>query len=120
MAVTEPVLTKRIPLEPTRRKIIWYDDYVKSGGYSALKKALEMKPEEIIKTVIDSGLRGRGGAGVSAGEKWSFMTNENNGPHYTTVNADESEPGTVKNRHVTEYELPQMLQGISSASIVTT
>jgi len=41
MAFTEPVLTKRIPLEPTRRKIVWYDDYVKSGGYAALKKALD-------------------------------------------------------------------------------
>jgi NADH-quinone oxidoreductase subunit F len=119
MAFNEPVLTKRIPLEPTRRKIVWYDDYVKSGGYSALKKALEMKPEEIIKTVIDSGLRGRGGAGFSAGQKWSFIPKEKKGPHYMAVNADESEPGTFKDRYLMDYDPHQMLEGIAIASIAT-
>jgi len=119
MAFTEPVLTKRIPLEATRRKIIWYEDYVKSGGYSALKKALEMKPEEIIKTVIDSGLRGRGGAGFSAGQKWSFIPKEKKGPHYMAVNADESEPGTFKDRYLMDYDPHQMLEGIAIASIAT-
>jgi len=119
MAFTEPVLTKRIPLEPTRRKIIWYDDYVKSGGYAALKKALEMKPEEIIKTMIDSGLRGRGGAGFSAGQKWSFIPKEKKGPHYMAVNADESEPGTFKDRYLMDYDPHQMLEGIAIASIAT-
>src|SRR6058998_3119826 len=80
MAFTEPVLTKRIPLEPEKRKPIWYDDYVASGGYVALKKALDMKSEDIIKTVTDSGLRGRGGAGFSAGQKWSFIPKEKKGP----------------------------------------
>jgi NADH:ubiquinone oxidoreductase subunit F (NADH-binding) len=59
MAFTEPVLTKRIPLDPEKRKLVLYDDYVATGGYVALRKALEMKPDEIIKTVTDSGLRGR-------------------------------------------------------------
>src|SRR5437764_14930688 len=119
MAFNEPVLTKRIPLEPTRRKIIWYDDYVKAGGYSALKKALEMKPEEIIKTVIDSGLRGRGGAGFSAGQKWSFIPKEKKGPHYLAVNADESEPGTFKDRYLIDYDPHALLEGIAIASIAT-
>src|SRR5687767_7383677 len=118
MAFTEPVLTKRIPLDPTRRKIIWYDDYVKTGGYSALKKALDMKSEEIIKTTIDSGLRGRGGAGFSAGQKWSFIPKEKRGPHYMAVNFDESEPGTFKDRYLT-YDPHQMLEGIAIASIAT-
>ncbi|HEV8607773.1 MAG TPA: NADH-quinone oxidoreductase subunit NuoF [Tepidisphaeraceae bacterium] len=112
-------MTKRIPLEPTRRKIVWYDDYVKSGGYSALKKALEMKPDEIIKTVIDSGLRGRGGAGFSAGQKWSFIPKEKKGPHYMAVNADESEPGTFKDRYLLDYDPHQMLEGIAIAAIAT-
>src|SRR6059058_5001300 len=119
MAFTEPVLTKRIPLDPTRRKIIWYDDYVKSGGYSALKKALEMKPEEIIKVVIDSGLRGRGGAGFSAGQKWAFIPKEKKGLHYMAVNADESEPGTFKDRYLIDYDPHSMLEGIAIASIAT-
>src|SRR5215813_952568 len=59
MAFNEPVLTKRIPLDPEKRKLIGYDDYVATGGYVALRKALEMKADEIIKTVTDSGLRGR-------------------------------------------------------------
>src|SRR6266436_10018637 len=119
MAFTEPVLTKRIPLESARRKIIWYDDYVKSGGYSALKKALDMKPDDIIKTITDSGLRGRGGAGFSAGQKWSFIPKEKKGTHYLAVNADESEPGTFKDRYLMDYDPHQMLEGIAIASIAT-
>src|SRR5205823_3189514 len=92
MAFTEPVLLKRIPQDPSQRKTIWYDDYVATGGYAALRKALEMKAEDIIKVVIDSGLRGRGGAGFSAGQKWSFIPKEKKGLHYLAVNADESEP----------------------------
>src|SRR5205814_5843390 len=53
MAFNEPVLTKRIPLDPNQRKLIGYDDYVKTGGYVALRKALDMKPDEIIKIMIE-------------------------------------------------------------------
>src|SRR3954452_22357668 len=119
MAFTEPVLLKRIPQDPSKRKPVWYDEYVRTGGYAALKKALEMKPEEIIKTVIDSGLRGRGGAGFSAGQKWSFIPKEKKGPHYMAVNADESEPGTFKDRYLMDYDPHQMLEGIAIASIAT-
>ena len=114
MAFTEPVLLKRIPNDPAKRKVYWYDDYVKSGGYVALKKAMDMKPEEIIKTTIDSGLRGRGGAGFSAGQKWSFIPKEKKGPHYLAVNADESEPGTFKDRYLLDYDPHGMLEGIAS------
>ena len=62
MAFNEPVLLKRIPTDPDKRKLFWYDDYVKTGGYAALRKALEMKSDDIIKTTTDSGLRGRGDA----------------------------------------------------------
>jgi NADH-quinone oxidoreductase subunit F len=119
MAFTEPVLTKRIPLDPAKRKLVRYDDYVATGGYAALKKALEMKPDEIIKLVTDSGLRGRGGAGFSAGQKWSFVPKEKKGPHYLAVNADESEPGTFKDRYLIDYDPHSMLEGIVIASLAT-
>src|SRR4051812_34149062 len=119
MAFTEPVLLKRIPDEPSQRKIVWYDDYVATGGYAALRKAIEMKPEDIIKTVTDSGLRGRGGAGFSAGQKWSFIPKEKKGPHYLAVNADESEPGTFKDRYLIDYDPHSLLEGIAIASIAT-
>src|SRR5256714_6308152 len=119
MAFNEPVLTKRIPLDPNKRKLVGYDDYVASGGYVALRKALDMKQEEIIKTVTDSGLRGRGGAGFSAGQKWSFIPKEKKGLHYLAVNADESEPGTFKDRYLLDYDPHQMLEGIAICALAT-
>ncbi len=117
MAFNEPVMSKRIPLDPEKRKLITYDDYVTTGGYVALRKALEMKPDDIIKTVTESGLRGRGGAGFSAGQKWSFIPKDKKGPHYLAVNADESEPGTFKDRYLIDYDPHQMLEGIAIAAI---
>jgi NADH-quinone oxidoreductase subunit F len=70
--------------------------YESKGGYSALKKALDMAPDDIITAVKDSGLRGRGGAGFPTGMKWSFIPQDNPNPKYLVVNADESEPGTCK------------------------
>src|SRR3954463_6734418 len=119
MAFTEPVLLKRIDPDPAKRKIHWYDDYVATGGYVALRKALEMKPDDIIKTVIDSGLRGRGGAGFSAGQKWSFLPKEKEGKHYLAVNAEESEPGTFKDRYLIDYDPHLLLEGICIAAIAT-
>jgi NADH-quinone oxidoreductase subunit F len=76
------------------------DTYLAHGGYQALQKALTMAPDEVIQTVKESGLRGRGGAGFSTGAKWSFipqdLTDADAKPHYLVVNADESEPGTCK------------------------
>ncbi len=119
MAFTEPVLLKRIPQDPSQRKTIWYDDYVATGGYQALRKALDLKGDDIIKIVADSGLRGRGGAGFSAGQKWSFIPKEKKGPHYLAVNADESEPGTFKDRYLIDYDPHQMLEGIAIAGKAT-
>ena len=78
-----------------------------------------MQPEDIIKMVIDSGLRGRGGAGFSAGQKWSFIPKEKKGPHYLAVNADESEPGTFKDRYLIDYDPHSMLEGIAIACQAT-
>src|SRR5580658_5548298 len=119
MAYNEPVLIKRIDPDPDKRKIHWYDDYVATGGYASLRKALEMKPDDIIKVVTESGLRGRGGAGFSAGQKWAFIPKEKKGPHYLAVNADESEPGTFKDRYLMEFDPHSMLEGIAIAAIAT-
>jgi NADH-quinone oxidoreductase subunit F len=70
--------------------------YERSGGYSALRTALGMTPDELIQLVKDSGLRGRGGAGFPTGMKWGFIPQDNPNPKYLVVNADESEPGTCK------------------------
>jgi NADH-quinone oxidoreductase subunit F len=119
MAFNEPVLTKRIDPDPAKRKLHWYDDYVATGGYTALKKSLEMKAEEIIKLVTESGLRGRGGAGFGAGQKWSFIPREKKGPHYLAVNADESEPGTFKDRYLIDYDPHSLLEGIAICALAT-
>jgi NADH-quinone oxidoreductase subunit F len=119
MAFTEPVLLKRIPNDPEQRKLVWYDDYVATGGYAALKKAADMTPEQIIKIVTESSLRGRGGAGFSAGMKWNFIPKEKRGLHYMAVNADESEPGTFKDRYLIDYDPHQLLEGIAIASLAT-
>src|ERR1700742_4658092 len=119
MAFTEPVLLKRIPTDPEKRKVVTYDDYVATGGYVQLRKALEMKADEIIKIVTDSGLRGRGGAGFSAGQKWSFVPKEKKGPNYLAVNADESEPGTFKDRYLMDFDPHSMLEGIAIAAKAT-
>src|SRR5262245_57215721 len=77
-------------------------EYREAGGYRALERALrDMKPAEMIATVKDSGLRGRGGAGFPSGLKWSFVpTGEKHdgGPKYLMCNCDEMEPGTFKDR----------------------
>jgi NADH-quinone oxidoreductase subunit F len=76
--------------------------YRRHGGYRALPKALAMEPDQVIQTVKDSGLRGRGGAGFPTGNKWAFIPQGDDKPHYLVVNADESEPGTCK-------DMPTML-----------
>jgi NADH-quinone oxidoreductase subunit F len=87
-----------------------FDVYVKNGGYDGLKKALSMQPGEVINLVKDSNLRGRGGAGFSTGMKWSFIPKDS-GPKYVVVNADESEPGTFKDRQLLEKNAHQVIEG---------
>jgi NADH-quinone oxidoreductase subunit F len=81
------------------------------GGYEALQKALGMSRAEVIDEVKASGLRGRGGAGFPTGVKWSFMPKEKKGPHYLCCNADESEPGTFKDRELLRWTPHQLLEG---------
>jgi NADH-quinone oxidoreductase subunit F len=87
--------------------------YRQSGGFEAYHKAVtSMKPEDVTNVVKASGLRGRGGAGFPTGVKWSFIDNKN-WPHYVVANADESEPGTFKDREIMERNPYQFLEGVA-------
>ena len=88
-----------------------YDGWIKRGGYQALEKALSMDPQDVITEVRESGLRGRGGAGFPAGVKWGFMPKERKGPHYLCANADESEPGTFKDREIMRWTPHALIEG---------
>ncbi|MDH4044089.1 MAG: NADH-quinone oxidoreductase subunit NuoF [Gemmatimonadota bacterium] len=92
-----------------------YGGWVKRGGYEALKKALGMSPAEVVEVVKVSGLRGRGGAGFPAGVKWSFMPKEKSKPHYLCCNADESEPGTFKDREIMRWTPHALIEGCAIA-----
>jgi NADH-quinone oxidoreductase subunit F len=87
------------------------DGWVKRGGYEGLKKALGMDRNDVIQTVKDSGLRGRGGAGFPTGVKWSFMPKDSGEPHYLLCNADESEPGTFKDRELMRWTPHALIEG---------
>jgi len=88
--------------------IRYYETYRKHGGYRAVEKALKMAPNDIVEEVKKSGLRGRGGAGFPTGMKWSFLAKPEGVPRYLVCNADESEPGTFKDRYLMEF-LPHLL-----------
>jgi len=89
-------------------------EYESTGGYQALKKALQMKPAEIIQVVLDSGLKGRGGAGFPTGKKWSTIDISENASSikYLVANADEMEPGSFKDRFLLEGNPHQLIEGI--------
>ncbi len=86
--------------------------YLKHGGYEMLKKAVTMPPAAIIDEVKKSGLRGRGGAGFPCGVKWGLVDRKSGKPIYLVVNADESEPGTFKDRYIMHQDPHQLIEGI--------
>lgn len=92
-----------------------YEGWTKRGGYNALEKALGMEPSQVIEVVKQSGLRGRGGAGFPTGLKWSFMPTEISRPHYLCCNADESEPGTFKDREIMRWTPHALIEGCAIA-----
>ena len=116
-----PILTARIPTlpfgNPKDRHIVSYDEYVKTGGYQALRKALSMTPDAVVDEVKKSQLRGRGGAGFPTGLKWTFLPKPNadgsGGQRYLAINADESEPGTFKDRLLMDFDPHLVLEGIA-------
>ena len=92
-------------------------DYERAGGYQALRKVLgKIAPADITEMVKKSGLRGRGGAGFPTGVKWSFIPKDHPGPRYLVCNADESEPGTFKDRQLMERDPHQMIEGMIIAA----
>ena len=88
-----------------------YAGYARDGGYEALRKCLAMQPDEIIDQVKKSNLRGRGGAGFPTGMKWGFVPKESKVPKYLVINADESEPGTYKDRYILSRDPHLLLEG---------
>ena len=87
--------------------------YLAEGGYAQLKKAVTMEPKAIIEEVKTSGLRGRGGAGFPTGVKWTFIPPNNTKPVYLICNADESEPGTFKDRYIMHQDPHQLIEGMA-------
>ena len=88
------------------------DTYLRDGGYEQLRKAITMSRVEIVNEIKTSGLRGRGGAGFPCGVKWSFIKPDEKKPVYLICNADESEPGTFKDRYIIHEDPHQLLEGI--------
>jgi NADH-quinone oxidoreductase subunit F len=86
--------------------------YLRHGGYEALRKAVTRKPAELIEEVKKSGLRGRGGAGFPCGVKWGLVDRKSGKPIYLVVNADESEPGTFKDRYIIHQDPHQLIESI--------
>jgi len=113
MAAYEPVLTKYVG-EPNAYTL---DAYLKQQrGYEGLRKALALKPNDIIEQVKASGLRGRGGAGFPTGLKWQFVLKDTPKPKYICCNADESEPGTFKDHVLMERNPHLLIEGCAIAS----
>jgi NADH-quinone oxidoreductase subunit F len=108
------VLTRRFGLPDSAS----LDTYLATGGYQALRKALEMTPEDIIQELKVSNLRGRGGAGFPTGMKWSFVPRTSPKPKYVVVNGDEGEPGTCKDRVLIENDPHQLIEGVMIAALV--
>ncbi|MDR2113929.1 MAG: NADH-quinone oxidoreductase subunit NuoF [Bifidobacteriaceae bacterium] len=108
MTSLAPLLTSRWGNEKS-----WtLEAYRAAGGYQALGRALQMQPTEVLETVKDSGLRGRGGAGFPTGVKWSFLPPDDGGPRYLVVNADESEPGTCKDIPLMMADPHSLVEGV--------
>jgi NADH-quinone oxidoreductase subunit F len=106
-AIGEPLLLRNVG----QLEALTVDGYRRRGGYAALEKALAMEPGAITETVKASGLRGRGGAGFPTGMKWGFVPKDPGKQKYLVVNADESEPGTFKDRVLMEHDPHQLIEG---------
>lgn len=106
------VITKNFAVSNMSR----LDVAMKHGAYATLEKIFAMKPEAVVDEVKRSGLRGRGGAGFSTGMKWGFVPKDTTKPIYLVVNADESEPGTFKDRATLEKDPHLLIEGIIIAS----
>jgi NADH-quinone oxidoreductase subunit F len=107
------VLTRRFGLANSAS----LETYLANDGYLALRKAIAMTPEQILEEMKASNLRGRGGAGFPTGMKWGFVPRNSPKPKYVVANADESEPGTCKDRLLMENDPHQLLEGMLIAAL---
>ena len=123
LANQTPRLTARPTPHPLERRLVfknigregWTTDidcYLRDGGYEELRKAVTMTRQDIVNEVKVSGLRGRGGAGFPCGVKWSFVKPDEKRPVYLICNADESEPGTFKDRYIIHEDPHQLIEAI--------
>src|SRR6476620_3978725 len=109
----EPLQLRRVHLGNSRR----LDVYRANGGYEAIRKVLDsMSPDDVINEVKKSSLRGRGGAGFPTGMKWSFVPKDSPKEKYVVCNADESEPGTFKDRYLMERDPHMLIEGMLIAA----
>ena len=95
------------------------DSYRSAGGYEALRRAIELGPTGVIREVLDSGLVGRGGAAFPTGRKWEAVARQPSHPHYLVCNADESEPGTFKDRVIMEGDPFSLIESMTIAALAT-
>jgi NADH-quinone oxidoreductase subunit F len=120
---SDATLPKVLPPHPREKRLVfknidregWTNDmecYLREGGYEDLKKALGMSRADIVSEVKASGLRGRGGAGFPCGVKWGFIKPDEKKPVYLICNADESEPGTFKDRYIIHQDPHQLIEGM--------
>ena len=110
--MSKKLLLKNIDVEGIRN----FDVYRREGGYKSVEKALKMQQNDIVEEVKKSGLRGRGGAGFPTGLKWSFLAKPDGIPRHLVVNADESEPGTFKDRYLMEFIPHLLIEGMIVSS----
>ncbi len=114
--LVEPVISKRLTMNNSHL----IETYVRDDGYQAGRKAVtEMTPEQVINEVTKSNLRGLGGAGFPTGKKWSFIPKDTTKPKFLVVNADEGEPGTIKDRYILERDPHRLIEGMIIASYAT-
>lgn len=117
MAIEETRIILKYVDEPEYNTSI--ECYMQHGGYQTLQKVLTKEPEAILQEVVDSQLRGRGGAGFPTGMKWKFVDYKSGKPVYLICNADESEPGTFKDRQIIYKDPHQMIEGMMIAAFAT-
>src|SRR3990170_1382352 len=109
----EPLQLRRIHLENSRSLTV----YRQNGGYEAIQQVLSSRsPDDVIEELKKSALRGRGGAGFPTGMKWSFVPKDSPKPKYVVCNADESEPGTFKDRYLMERDPHMLIEGMLIAA----
>lgn len=114
--LVEPIISKRFSMKDSHL----IETYNRDDGYHAARKALtEMTPEQVIAEVTKANLRGLGGAGFPTGKKWGFIPKETTKPKYLVVNADEGEPGTIKDRYIITKDPHRLIEGILIAAYAT-